>query len=127
MDGLKKVQAHQHQAPSRQVRLRLDAESSSREGRLNLGWHQPFAVARLPFTNQVLAIGTLERKGNWQVRLRKVLRAPQAFDEKVARLHLGALLAHAPQAFDEQSEYIGIPVNGPTSPTLTVIRKLNNV
>jgi adenosylhomocysteinase len=57
-----------------------------------------------------------EKKGNWQVRLRKGLRAPQAFDEKVARLHLGALLAHASVLSDEQSEYIGIPVNGPYKP-----------
>jgi hypothetical protein len=41
---------------------------------------------------------------NWQVRLRKVYtRAPQAFDEKVARLHLGALWRTPPETFGQQS------------------------
>jgi adenosylhomocysteinase len=41
---------------------------------------------------------------------------PKELDEKVARLHLKSLGAKLTMLTAEQSEYVGIPVNGPYKP-----------
>jgi len=42
-----------------------------------------------------------------------VYTLPKALDEKVARLHLGALGAELTTLTDEQAAYLGVPVEGP--------------
>merc|ERR1719266_2683871 len=46
----------------------------------------------------------------------KVYVLPKTLDEKVARLHLGALGAKLTVLSEEQSQYIGVPVEGPYKP-----------
>ena len=41
---------------------------------------------------------------------------PKVLDEKVARLHLGALGVELTELSTEQAEYIGVSVNGPFKP-----------
>ena len=41
---------------------------------------------------------------------------PKHLDEKVARLHLGALGARLTELRPEQAAYIGVPVEGPYKP-----------
>jgi len=82
------------------------------EGRLvNLGCatgHPSFVMSN-SFSNQVLA----------QIALAKdrpeidVYMLPKILDEEVARLHLGKLGVTLTEMTDEQSEYIGIPKDGP--------------
>jgi len=90
------------------------------EGRLlNLGCAtgHPSFVMSCSFTNQVLAqIELWTEKESDKYETGKVYVLPKALDEKVARLHLGALGAKLTVLSDEQSEYIGIPVGGPYKP-----------
>ena len=37
----------------------------------------------------------------------------QSLDEKVAKLHLAALVVELTDETDDQARYIGVPVNGP--------------
>jgi adenosylhomocysteinase len=87
------------------------------EGRLlNLGCAtgHPSFVMSCSFTNQVLAqLELWNEKDTKKYDMGKVYVLPKHLDEKVARLHLGALGARLTVLSDEQSEYIGIPVNGP--------------
>jgi adenosylhomocysteinase len=41
---------------------------------------------------------------------------PKHLDEKVARLHLGALGVKLTQLTKEQAAYLGVPVEGPFKP-----------
>ena len=41
---------------------------------------------------------------------------PKKLDEKVAELHLGQLGAKLTKLTSTQSEYLGVPVNGPFKP-----------
>lgn len=87
------------------------------EGRLlNLGCatgHPSFVMSN-SFTNQVMAqIELFLRPDNYK---NEVYVLPKSLDEKVARLHLGKLGAKLTTLTDEQSEYIGIPVEGPYKP-----------
>jgi adenosylhomocysteinase len=41
---------------------------------------------------------------------------PKHLDEKVARLHLGALGVELTELTEEQADYIGVPVSGPYKP-----------
>ena len=85
------------------------------EGRLvNLGCatgHSSFVMST-SFTNQVLA----------QIELAKndyslgVHRLPKELDEEVARLHLDKLGVKLTKLTKDQSEYLGIPVEGPYKP-----------
>ncbi len=82
------------------------------EGRLvNLGCatgHPSFVMSN-SFTNQTLAQIEL-----WQNDYDlDVYRLPKHLDEEVARLHLDHIGAKLTLMSPEQSEYIGIPVNGP--------------
>jgi adenosylhomocysteinase len=87
------------------------------EGRLcNLGnatGHPSFVMSN-SFSNQVLAqIELWRERGRWE---RKVYVLPKHLDEKVARLHLEKLGARLTRLRPDQSEYIGVPVDGPYKP-----------
>jgi adenosylhomocysteinase len=90
------------------------------EGRLlNLGCAtgHPSFVMSCSFTNQVLAqLELWNEKNTGKYTRGKVYVLPKSLDEKVARLHLPSLGAKLTLLSDEQSEYIGIPVNGPYKP-----------
>jgi adenosylhomocysteinase len=84
------------------------------EGRLlNLGCAtgHPSFVMSASFTNQVLAqLDLLEKAKQYE---RKVYVLPKHLDEEVARLHLDHLGVKLTQLTPAQSEYLGIPVDGP--------------
>lgn len=84
------------------------------EGRLvNLGCAtgHPSFVMSASFTNQTLA--QIELWNNADKYENKVYVLPKFLDEKVARLHLGKIGAHLEVLTDAQSEYLGIPKEGP--------------
>ena len=69
------------------------------------------------FTNQALAqIELWTEKDTGKYESGKVFCLPKTLDEKVARLHLDALGAKLTVLSQEQSDYVGIPVNGPYKP-----------
>jgi adenosylhomocysteinase len=87
------------------------------EGRLlNLGnaTGHPSFVMSSSFSNQTIAQIELFTKNDEYARQVYVL--PKALDEKVARLHLGALGAQLTELRPEQAAYIGVPVEGPYKP-----------
>jgi adenosylhomocysteinase len=87
-------------------------------GRLvNLGCAtgHPSFVMSTSFTNQVLAQLTLWGEGSKYQR-GQVYVLPKKLDEKVARLHLGKLGVKLETLSKEQSEYLGVPVDGPYKP-----------
>jgi len=90
------------------------------EGRLlNLGCAtgHPSFVMSCSFTNQALAqIELWTEKDTGKYESGKVFCLPKTLDEKVARLHLDALGAKLTVLSQEQSDYVGIPVNGPYKP-----------
>ena len=89
------------------------------EGRLvNLGCatgHPSFVMSN-SFTNQVLA--QLELYTNPGKYENKVYVLPKQLDEKVARLHLAKIGVVLDELTGEQSEYLGIPLEGPYKPEL---------
>jgi adenosylhomocysteinase len=87
------------------------------EGRLlNLGnatGHPSFVMSN-SFTNQTIAqIELFSKNDDYEKR---VYVLPKHLDEKVARLHLGALGVKLTQLSEEQAAYIGVPVEGPYKP-----------
>ncbi len=87
------------------------------EGRLvNLGCatgHPSFVMSN-SFTNQVMAqIELWQNPGKFE---NKVYFLPKHLDEKVARLHLGKIGVKLTTLSKEQSDYIGVPVDGPYKP-----------
>jgi adenosylhomocysteinase len=82
------------------------------EGRLvNLGCatgHPSFVMSN-SFTNQTLAQIELWRN-NYDI---DVYRLPKHLDEEVARLHLEQIGVKLTKLTPEQSEYLGVPVEGP--------------
>jgi adenosylhomocysteinase len=90
------------------------------EGRLlNLGCAtgHPSFVMSCSFTNQALAqIELWVEKDTGKYATGKVYVLPKTLDEKVARLHLDSVGAKLTVLSDEQSEYVGIPKNGPYKP-----------
>ena len=86
-------------------------------GRLvNLGCANghPSFVMSASFTNQTLAqIALWTEQGKYPVGVHVL---PKELDEKVARLHLGKLGVKLTTLTKEQSEYLGIPVEGPYKP-----------
>ncbi len=87
------------------------------EGRLlNLGCatgHPSFVMSN-SFSNQVIAqIELFTRGENYE---QGVFVLPKHLDEKVARLHLGKLGAKLTTLTKEQSEYLGVPIEGPYKP-----------
>jgi adenosylhomocysteinase len=90
------------------------------EGRLlNLGCatRHPSFVMSCSFTNQALAqIELWKEKDSGKYESGKVYVLPKILEEKVARLHLDSLGAKLTKLTPEQSEYVGIPVDGPFKP-----------
>jgi adenosylhomocysteinase len=87
------------------------------EGRLvNLGnaMGHPSFVMSASFTNQTLA--QIEIWTNPKKYEKKVYTLPKFLDEKVARLHLDKIGVRLTKLNDKQSEYLGIPVQGPYKP-----------
>merc|ERR1711935_699158 len=83
---------------------------------LNLGCAtgHPSFVMSCSFTNQTLA--QLDLVNNWKVTKKyknAVYLLPKELDEKVARLHLGALGAQLTTLSKEQADYIGVKIEGP--------------
>jgi len=87
------------------------------EGRLlNLGnatGHPSFVMSN-SFSNQVIAQVELFTKNDDYER--KVYVLPKHLDEKVARLHLGALGVELTELTEAQASYIGVPIEGPYKP-----------
>merc|ERR1712185_232122 len=86
---------------------------------LNLGCAtgHPSFVMSCSFTNQVLA--QLDLLKNWKetkAYKNDVYLLPKELDEKVARLHLGALGADMTTLTKEQADYIGVKIEGPFKP-----------
>jgi adenosylhomocysteinase len=84
------------------------------EGRLlNLGnatGHPSFVMSN-SFTNQTLAqLELFTRAGQYDTGVHVL---PKHLDEKVARLHLGALGVHLTELSAEQADYLGLPAGGP--------------
>merc|ERR1712238_250473 len=90
------------------------------EGRLlNLGCAtgHPSFVMSCSFTNQALAqIELWKEKETGKYARGKVFVLPKTLDEEVARLHLAHVGAKLTVLSKEQSDYIGIPVDGPYKP-----------
>jgi len=87
------------------------------EGRLlNLGCAtgHPSFVMSASFTNQVIA--QIELAENLENYDNKVYVLPKHLDEQVARLHLDQLGVKLTKLTEDQSEYLGIPVDGPYKP-----------
>ena len=87
------------------------------EGRLlNLGnaTGHPSFVMSSSFSNQTIAQIELFTKNDEYAK--EVYVLPKHLDEKVARLHLGALGAKLTELRPEQAAYIGVPVEGPYKP-----------
>jgi adenosylhomocysteinase len=87
------------------------------EGRLvNLGcaMGHPSFVMSCSFANQVLAqIDLWCNPGKYSVGVHML---PKTLDEEVARSHLGALAIKLTNLSKDQSDYLGIPVEGPYKP-----------
>ena len=63
------------------------------------------------FTNQVIAqVELFTKPGEYE---KQVYVLPKHLDEKVARLHLGALGVELTELTADQAAYLGIPVEGP--------------
>jgi adenosylhomocysteinase len=103
-----KPQVHEWRLPNGRSVLVLS------EGRLmNLGnaTGHPSFVMSASFSNQVLAqLELFTKRDEYPVG---VYTLPKSLDEKVARLHLGALGAELTTLTDEQAAYLGVPVEGP--------------
>jgi adenosylhomocysteinase len=87
------------------------------EGRLlNLGnaTGHPSFVMSSSFSNQTIA--QIELFTKTEEYGKDVYVLPKHLDEKVARLHLGALGAQLTELRPEQAAYIGVPVEGPYKP-----------
>ena len=87
------------------------------EGRLlNLGnaTGHPSFVMSASFSNQVLA--QIDLHDHAEAYGTDVVTLPKLLDEKVARLHLGALGARLTELTDEQAAYLGVSPDGPFKP-----------
>jgi adenosylhomocysteinase len=90
------------------------------EGRLtNLACatgHPSFVMSN-SFTNQTLAqVELWTKKDTKEAYPLGVHVMPKTLDEEVAALHLGKLGVKLTKLSDEQSNYLGVPVNGPFKP-----------
>jgi adenosylhomocysteinase len=74
----------------------------------------PSFVMSASFTNQTLA--QIEIWTNPKKYEKKVYTLPKVLDEKVARLHLDKIGVKLTKLNDKQSEYLGLPVQGPFKP-----------
>jgi len=105
-----KPQVHEWRLPTGRSVLVLS------EGRLmNLGnatGHPSFVMSN-SFSNQVLAQIELWANNDGGAYGNSVYVLPKHLDEKVARLHLGALGVVLTELTPKQAAYIGVPVDGP--------------
>ena len=87
------------------------------EGRLvnlaNATGHPSFVMSN-SFSNQVIA--QLELQANAESYGKSVTTLPKHLDEKVARLHLARFGAHLTELTPKQSDYLGVPPDGPYKP-----------
>jgi len=85
---------------------------------LNLGCAtgHPSFVMSCSFTNQTLAQLDLLKNIKEKKYKNDVYLLPKELDEKVARLHLGALGAELTVLTKEQADYIGVNAEGPYKP-----------
>merc|ERR1711881_216878 len=85
---------------------------------LNLGCAtgHPSFVMSCSFTNQVLAQLDLLKNIKEKKYKNDVYLLPKELDEKVVRLHLGALGANLTTLTKEQADYIGVKIEGPFKP-----------
>ena len=87
------------------------------EGRLvnlaNATGHPSFVMSN-SFSNQVIA--QLELQANAESYGKTVTTLPKHLDEKVARLHLGKFGANLTELTPRQSDYLGVPKDGPFKP-----------
>merc|ERR1711957_558827 len=86
---------------------------------LNLGCvtGHPSFVMSCSFPNQALAqLELWKEKTSGKYAKGHVYLLPKHLDEKVARLHLGSLGANLTVLSKEQSDYVGIPIEGPYKP-----------
>jgi adenosylhomocysteinase len=117
--GLKSYNGIKHQEVKPQVDQYFFPDGHSiillADGRLvNLGCAtgHPSFVMSASFTNQVLA--QIELFTNeYDV---DVYMLPKKLDEEVARLHIDKLGIHLTKLSSEQSDYLGVPVEGPYKP-----------
>ncbi len=121
MAGLKKVSGIQHINIKPQYDEWRFPDGHSvmvlAEGRLlNLGCAtgHPSFVMSASFSNQVLA--QLDLHANGATYEKKVYMLPKHLDEEVARLHLAHLGVKLTVMSREQSDYVGVPVEGPYKP-----------
>jgi len=71
-------------------------------------------VMSASFSNQVLA--QIELHAGAEAYGRGVATLPKELDEKVARLHLGALGVRLTELSDDQADYLGVATDGPFKP-----------
>merc|ERR1712022_45544 len=85
---------------------------------LNLGCAtgHPSFVMSCSFTNQTLAQLDLLKNQKTKQYKNDVYLLPKELDEKVARLHLGALGAQLTTLTKDQADYIGVKMEGPFKP-----------
>jgi adenosylhomocysteinase len=86
---------------------------------LNLGCAtgHPSFVMSSSFTNQTLAqIELYTKRNTGEYEKGKVYILPKHLDEKVARLHLGALGVELTELSKDQADYIGVSQSGPYKP-----------
>jgi adenosylhomocysteinase len=121
MAGLKKVPGIRHENIKAQYDEWVFPDGHSvlvlAEGRLlNLGCAtgHPSFVMSASFTNQVIA--QIELHENPDQYEKQVYVLPKHLDEEVARLHLDQLGVKLTKLTSEQSDYVGIPVEGPFKP-----------
>jgi len=91
--------------------------ASGRLVNLGCGTGHPSFVMSCSFVNQVLAQIELWTKRDQGCYNRcEVYVLPKHLDEKVAMLHLGGVSANLTVLSTDQSEYLGLPQNGPYKP-----------
>ncbi|MDC3379065.1 adenosylhomocysteinase [Planctomycetota bacterium] len=122
VDGIKKINIKNPQEHGNQVDQWVFADGHAvivlADGRLlNLGCatgHPSFVMSN-SFSNQVIAQIELFTAKEGQYA-NSVFVLPKKLDEKVAFLHLEKLGAKLTKLTKEQSDYLGIPVDGPYKP-----------
>merc|ERR1712172_223640 len=84
-----------------------------------MGGHPSFVMSA-SFSNQVLAqIELWCNPGKYNIAVHMLSKK---LDEEVARSHLGALAIKLTSLSTEQSDYLGLPVDGPYKPDPTATR-----
>jgi adenosylhomocysteinase len=119
VDGMKKMTTRKEIKPQVAKYIFNDGKEIIllAEGRLvNLGCAtgHPSFVMSCSFSNQTLA--QLELWHNRNNRTVKLTKLSKTLDEKVARLHIGKLGVRLTRLTKQQSDYVGIPVDGPYKP-----------